>query len=197
MAVLIAAIVIFEVQSSIKKSQNLGNPIATVANKIRSSFDLEKGGGVATRIFAWEKAIILIKETPLLGFGLDTHILVMKRFNLEYLQTFKDLVVIDRVHNNYLDIAIAQGLLGLAAYLSIIITYFFRLIGRMKAEKNQPQKIIYYGIFSAFCGYLLNDFFIFSVVSVSPTFWSLMGLTIAMKRVAGSKQPDTKSPALD
>jgi putative inorganic carbon (HCO3(-)) transporter len=187
LAVLTVVIVVFEVQSSKKKSQSLGNSVATVTTKIRASFDLEKGGGVATRIFAWEKALILIKEKPLLGFGLDTHILVMKRFNLEYLRTFKDFVAIDRVHNNYLDIAIAQGLIGLAAYLSIIITYFLWLLGRMKAEKNPPQKIIYYGIFSALCGYLVNDFFIFSVVSVSPTFWSLMGLTVAMKRVAGDE----------
>jgi hypothetical protein len=40
------------------------------------------------------------------------------------------------------------------------------------------------GILAGFCGYIINDLFIFSVVSVSPTFWSLMGLTLAAGKLA-------------
>jgi hypothetical protein len=82
--------------------------------------------------------------------------------------------------------AIGQGLFGLAAYMSIIITFLVWLKKTINQERDIPKRIMFCGIFSAFCGYLVNDFFIFSVVSVSPTFWSLMGLTIAMKRIGSS-----------
>jgi hypothetical protein len=91
--------------------------------------------------------------------------------------------IIDRSHNNYLDMAIAQGLLGLSAYLWIMITFLIWLIKTLTAEQDMTRTIWYCGIIASVAGYLLNDMFIFSVVSVSPTFWSLLGLTIAMKRL--------------
>ena len=91
--------------------------------------------------------------------------------------------IIDRSHNNYLDMAIAQGLLGLSAYLWIMITFLIWLIKTLSAEQDMTRRIWYCGVIASVAGYLLNDMFIFSVVSVSPTFWSLLGLTIAMKRL--------------
>jgi putative inorganic carbon (HCO3(-)) transporter len=133
-------------------------------------------------MYLWEKALELIKERPFLGYGLDTHELAFRKFNLEYSQKFNMFGVIDRSHNNYLDMAIAQGLLGLSTYLSIVITFMVWLINTMKTEQTKARQIWYCGILSAVAGYLLNDIFIFSIVSVSPTFWALMGITIAMKK---------------
>jgi hypothetical protein len=53
----------------------------------------------------------------------------------------------------------------------------------LKQEGNAETRIFLCAIFSGYCGYLVNDFFSFSVVSVSPTFWSLMGLTISICRL--------------
>ncbi|MBW2183887.1 MAG: hypothetical protein JRF49_08485 [Deltaproteobacteria bacterium] len=96
---------------------------------------------------------------------------------------FYNWTVIDRAHNNYLDIAIALGLIGLAAYMSIIITFLIWLWRTVKSEEDFFKRIIFCGIFASFCGCLVNDLFVFSIVSVSPTFWSLMGLTLAMKNI--------------
>ena len=119
----------------------------------------------------------------MLGYGLDTHQLAFWKFNLDYSRRFKVFGVIDRSHNHYLDIAIAQGLLGLSAYLLIMIGFLIWLIKTLSAERNMTHVVLYCGVIASVVGYLLNDMFIFSVVSVSPTFWSLLGLTIAMKRL--------------
>lgn len=170
-----------------------------VKDNIHSAFDLKKGAGVATRLFLWEKAIAIIKERPLVGFGPDTNGIAMQNYNLEYCMKFNDWekhieggkeiikfynwTVIDRAHNNYLDITIGQGLIGLAAYMSIIITFLVWLWRTVKSEDDFFKRIIFCGIFASFCGCLVNDFFVFSIVSVSPTFWSLMGLTLAMRNI--------------
>jgi len=150
--------------------------------KIRSSFDFEEGMGVATRLFVWKKVVGLIKTKPVFGYGPDTNAKVMRKFNLEYSKKFNNYVIIDRAHNNYLDIAIGRGLFGLGTYLSVIAVFMVWLWKTMKREMERSRKIIYCCIFSAFFGYLINDLFIFSVVSVSPTFWSLMGLTFVLNR---------------
>jgi putative inorganic carbon (HCO3(-)) transporter len=134
-------------------------------------------------MYLWGKALELIKERPFLGYGLDTHELAFRKFNLDYSRRFNVLGIIDRSHNNYLDMAIAQGLLGLSAYLWIMIIFLIWLIKTFTAEQDMTRTIWYCGIIAAVAGYLLNDMFIFSVVSVSPTFWALLGLTIAMKRL--------------
>jgi O-antigen ligase len=180
--ILIIVAMVWEVQSQGKKSTAKTTAVPTAADKIVRILDPNKGD-VSARLYLWNMAIALIKDRPIFGYGPDTHAIAMEKFNLEYARKFKCSGIIDRAHNNYLDIAIGQGLIGLAAYLSIITTFLVWLIKTMKVEQDSTQKVIYCGIIAAFSGYLLNDCFIFSVVSVSPTFWSLMGLTIAMKRI--------------
>jgi len=172
--------------------------------KISPSLDFGKGTGVATRLFVWKKTIGIIKERPFLGFGPDAHSKAMETFNLEYCFKFNNwsvrkrgdqevirfsgLTLLDRAHNNYLDVTLSQGLVGLAAYLLTVITFLIYVMRRIKREENRCMRIIHCGIFASFCGYLFNDFFIFSVVSVSPTFWSIMGLTLAINPTTIQRQ---------
>jgi len=179
---LVCMLALWQIQSSIKKQSVSGKPTPTVTSRIAKTFDLQKGG-INGRMYLWGKALELIKERPLLGYGLDTHELAFRKFNLDYSRRFNVFGVIDRSHNNYLDMAIAQGLLGLSAYLWIMITFLIWLIKTLSAEQDITRTIWYCGVIASVAGYLLNDMFIFSVVSVSPTFWSLLGLTIAMKRL--------------
>jgi putative inorganic carbon (HCO3(-)) transporter len=152
------------------------------------SLDIDKGRGVATRLYVWDKTVRLIRESPWFGYGLETFMLVFKKYNQEYTDTFHDRVIIDRAHNNYLDVAFTMGLLGLTAYLALLLSFLVYVWRLFKGLQERPHKMLVLGILAGFCGYLINDLFIFSVVSVSPTFWSLMGLTVAagnMARKAG------------
>jgi putative inorganic carbon (HCO3(-)) transporter len=154
-----------------------------LASKTRSTFNLQEGEGSATRLFVWSKAVPLILERPWFGYGPDTHEKVYKRFNLEYSKRFNNWVVIDRAHNNYIDMAIALGLAGIGAYLSIIGFFLAWLCRNIRNETDHGNRILLCSILAAYAGYLINDFFSFSVVSVSPTFWALMGLTFSLQRL--------------
>ncbi len=58
--------------------------------KIRSSFDVEKGMGAATRLFLWKSRVRLIKERPVFGYGPDTHEKVLREVTREHNEKFKD-----------------------------------------------------------------------------------------------------------
>jgi O-antigen ligase len=163
-------------------------------DRLLSSFDMARGKGVATRLFVWKRALKRAAQRPLIGYGPDTHVVLMGTFNREYIQSFNEKVIIDRAHNNYIDILLAQGMVGLAAYLSVLITLFIVMIKSMRRASRRSHKIIYCGFISLFLGYCINDFFIFSVVSVSPTFWSLMGVACALGRVSGENRHTNKQP---
>ena len=168
-----------------KKRVTSNNQKATgeVVKRTLSTFDIKKGMGVATRLYVWEKTLILIKERPWFGYGLETFEIAFKDYNIEYVKIFNNLVYVDRAHNNYIDTAFSIGLIGLGTYLAVIVTFLYHLFSLLKKSDDKFHKLLYAGIISSFCGYLINDIFIFSVVSVSPTFWSLMGLTVAMGKV--------------
>jgi len=57
------------------------------------------------------------------------------------------------------------------------------LVTAARTAPDVRSRLLYTGLLSGVCGYIVNDFFIFSVVSVSPTFWSLMGLGLAYRRL--------------
>ncbi len=151
-----------------------------VSERIASVVDTKKGIGVATRLFVWKKTLKLIAGRPVLGYGPETFQEAFRPYNVEYVRLFGDYVVIDRAHNNYLDIAYATGLLGLACYLSILGVFFARTVLFIRNASQHAPKWLLIGILSGWCGCLVNDLFIFSTVSVSPTFWALMGLGVAI-----------------
>ncbi|TNF54428.1 O-antigen ligase family protein, partial [bacterium] len=136
-----------------------------------------------TRLYVWKRALFLIKERPWFGYGLETFPIAFQQFNKDYTKRFNDYIVVDRAHNNYIDTAFALGIIGLGTYCAVILAFLAYLYRLVKQTENSVRQLFYTGIFSGFCGYLINDLFIFSVVSVSPTFWSLMGLTVAAGRV--------------
>lgn len=193
--VFIAIVTLFNIYPAPHNKRRAGSPASgaaygEVVRKAVNSLDINRGRGVATRLYVWEKAVLMIEKKPWFGYGLETFMLVMQKFNKEYMEMFHDRVIIDRAHNNYLDTAFSMGITGLAAYLAVLwsfLMYVWRTIWQMR---NTSQMMLFLGIFSAFCGYLINDLFIFSVVSVSPTFWSLMGITIASGRIMRSDQTE-------
>ncbi len=166
-------------QSSFKRKE-----AGAVVKRTISSLQLTEGRGVATRLYVWEKALYLIKKRPWLGYGLETFQIAFRPYNKDYIQRFNDFTMVDRVHNNYLDTAFSMGLSGLAAYVVILASFLIYLWHLIKAIQGRTDRLFFIGIFSGFIGYLVNDLFIFSVVSVSPTFWSLMGLTLAAGNIA-------------
>jgi putative inorganic carbon (HCO3(-)) transporter len=154
-----------------------------VVQKAVASLDISKGRGVVTRLYVWGKTFRLIKDKPWFGYGLETFQIAFDKYNDDYRKRFNDFIIVDRAHNNYIDTAFALGIIGLGAYCAIIISFLAYLFGLLKQTRNNARKLFYSGIFAGYCAYLINDFFIFSVVSVSPTFWALMGLTVAAGRI--------------
>ena len=154
----------------------------TYASRAVEAFDLKEGDGLATRVFTWKHSIPVILERPWFGHGPDTGFDALKQVNFEKAVRFNTILILDRVHNNYLDIALMQGLIGLAAYLTILITFMRGLIKTIRRPDTPPEIcILLCGLFSGFAGCLVNDFFTFSTVSVSMTFWSLIGVGYALQ----------------
>lgn len=126
----------------------------------------------SARILIWKKSLPLVKEYFWIGSGPDSFVFVYPR------QMENGDLVVDKAHNEYLQIAITLGVPALITYLLFLVLILRRAFHAVKlAEGN--ERILIYGLIGTIIGYLIQAFFNISTVPVAPIFWSILGITLA------------------
>ena len=120
------------------------------------------------RGIVWKNCITLIRETPVIGSGPGTFAARHEPYNTT--QYF------DFAHNDFLQIGVCQGLVGLVLYVAFLVSLAARAL---RVAPRCPQIVIFGG---AAVGYLVYSFFVFSIGIVSPLFWVLAGIMDKMVR---------------
>lgn len=127
----------------------------------------EMGSG---RVHIWQNALSVIAYNPIIGSGPDTFFQVFP----EEAQGFMD-ARFDTAHNEYLQILVCQGVLGLLAYIVFLGGVFLK--GIRKAFKNP----LIMAVLAAFVGYGVQAFFNISLPIVSQILWVLAGMLASVK----------------
>lgn len=135
---------------------------------LHGSFDDSFG---TSRFFIWRNALPLIPQRPLLGGGPDT---LAQRIGVIFETVQEDGTVkkaaIDAAHNEYLNIAVCQGIPALIAYLTAIISTLVRFV---KSQTNDPlAAALAVGIVC----YCAQAFFGISMFISAPYFWIFWAL---------------------
>ncbi|WP_179122179.1 O-antigen ligase family protein [Caloramator quimbayensis] len=131
----------------------------------------------STRIFIWKRTLKLIQNSPIIGYGPDTFdIVFMKNYKKDVNRLIGN-IIIDKAHNEYLQIAYASGIPALITYLLFLI---FAIID---AIKNINKNILIIPLLCSISGYLIQSFFNISVVSVAPVFWAFLGILCKFSKV--------------
>lgn len=169
---------------------------AKVAGRIAESVDLESGS-MASRVYIWNRTIDLIRARPLLGWGLETlrEIFPYKRDSLVRYFGPRP-VIIDRAHNDVLQMAVSIGLPGAAAYLAF---WILTLLSGFFARNRQAgdARILASGCLAAVAGYLVQAQFSFSSVAVTPLVLLLSGGVTGWEAAIGRRgesDGDTDTP---
>lgn len=98
--------------------------------------------------------------------------------NIEFIRTEGGRnCLIDKAHNEILDMAITRGLLGLAAYFWIIIALFI-FIYKTYPKILEENRILLVGVLAAVISYLVQNQVGFGVIGTSSLFWLLLGMAI-------------------
>ncbi len=125
----------------------------------QQQFDINRAG--SGRIGLWRSTIGVIKEHPILGIGLDT-------LQLANIGT-------DKAHNDFLDIAVTRGLLGLGIYFWLLITIalvFLKTCRRLTGD----NRILFACLGACELGYLIQNQFNFGLICIMSLFWASMGM---------------------
>lgn len=145
----------------------------SIFGDFKTTIDMETGyeKSGAGRMFIWNKTLVILKDYPLFGVGIDNLYLEFNnRFGKEIFETFGYNVLVDKAHNEYLHIAVTTGIPSLVIYL-----VFLREIIK-KGLYNINSHITVLPILTSVIGYLVQAFFNISVVSVSFLLWIFLGI---------------------
>ncbi len=126
------------------------------------------------RPYIYKTGIKLLLKNPILGSGLDT-------FDKVFPQK-KENRLLDKAHNEYIQLAITVGIPALIIYL-LFLFYIIKFNFNNFTKINPYQIALFFGILA----YWIQAIFNISVVSVAPVYWGLMGLNLAIAKIEGLK----------
>ncbi len=142
------------------------------------------------RLYIWAVTIKNLNDNIIVGDGPDTFRVTFDQFdvlgkvNMEH-QPF---IVVDKPHNMFLQVAQGTGILSLIAFLAMLgfyIVWSAKLYWNIDYKRG--VKIFGLSITSGIIGFLSTSVFIDSNVSVTPQFYMLLGVGMAINLLLKKK----------
>ena len=129
------------------------------------------------RIYYWKEATNIIQHYLIFGAGLNAYSLVGRDYKITWG---------GYPHNCYLQMAAETGLVGLAAFIWMLIVLFrnsFKISDRMESFS---LKIVLNGFLIGLLGFLIHSFFdtVLYSVQLSSLMWIYMGVIVAIPKIA-------------
>ena len=166
----IAAVMIAIVIAIPMIAQVSGHKTIHAANEILQG-NLDDSLG-SHRMFIWRRAITLVPQRPIIGYGPDNFVIVFnEHFREEGLE--KTNQAYDKAHSEYIQQLVDNGILGLAALLAF---YGISFWGLRKKLDNPMAAALLLGM----TAFLVQAFFNFSTPFAHPVVWVLWGIINAV-----------------
>lgn len=137
----------------------------------------------APRLLKWDVGLGMLRERPLTGWGWDTVPEVYPaRLPSNWLARDPEGTVTDRLHAEWLDIAVATGGVGLAAVIALLAVGLAAGAGALRG--GGTGRVLAAGLVGGVGAYVISSFTGFPAVASWPLLWSTVGLLVAIGRLA-------------
>lgn len=177
-AILISAwVILFFGINAIENGSYFARMNTMLSDSYKVVTDKSTGKEGSHRLIIWKKSFPLVKDYFWLGSGPDTFDRVFP--NDEEKRKFFGEMIVDKAHNEYLQIAVTLGVPALLTYLYLLFIVLRNAFLALR-KADEQKKIVLYGLISCIFGYLVQAFFNISTVPVAPLFWALLGVTMSL-----------------
>jgi O-antigen ligase/Tfp pilus assembly protein PilF len=163
-----------------------GTVFSTIKERISIS-QFTQGQSIIRRFAIWKFTIPMIKDHPLLGSGLGTYKYNSLRYQAVFFEQGQNRSLYPygfatKAHNEYLQLWAEIGIIGLAIFIWLMITYFNYGIRYLKRENNKQKKGIVIGLMGAVVAVLMDGMFGFPLhlPATIALFWLALALTVVM-----------------
>jgi O-antigen ligase len=164
-------------KNSTDVSQNISKDIQSISNISTDASNRE-------RLNRWSCAWRMFLDKPVLGYGPGTYMFKYAPYQLSYMKTIisTDLGTGGNAHSEYLGPLAEQGLLGMMAFLGIVITVIVLSFRLYYSLKDRDMKItvlcIYLGLLTYFVHGFMNNFL--DTDKAAVPFWAFLAMLVAI-----------------
>jgi O-antigen ligase len=152
------------------------------------SFLRGKSATAQVRIAIWNGALHAIRTRPWLGYGPETFRLSFPPVYPSALSLYGGVTAAgDHAHNEWLDWGLSTGLLGLAAYLWLVVAAFRRAARSLPRIAAPSLRWLQIGLIAGAAGYLAQNQLSFGTIAPLAHFWLFLGLMVALAQPAGAE----------
>ena len=133
----------------------------------------------------WSSALIIIKENPIFGTGINTYSKVGREYEREGKIEWGGYP-----HNCYLQMWAELGILGLLAFFWILYRIFSSSINVLRQCGDKKMFNLLLGVLAGFLGFLVHSFFDtnFYAGKIAVLMWIMIGIIMVLQRIIN--QPD-------
>ncbi|MFZ4400845.1 MAG: O-antigen ligase family protein [Bacteroidales bacterium] len=131
----------------------------TIQHQISNAFDF-KQGNTFHRLNLWEKSISLAKKHPLEGVGAGNWRIEILQYDLQ-VNSDKGRIMPDRAHNDYLQLLVENGLIGISFFLLRFAFLMYFCVRIFKKTDVFLDRFFILTLFFALLGYMVDSSFAF------------------------------------
>ncbi len=141
------------------------------------------GGTMRMRVFQYLTGLKIIRDYPILGIGPDTLGMIYPQYLSKVFKEkdehryFGNKKTAERIHNDFLDMAVSRGLLGLGVYVWFIFAYA-RMVWKGYKKANNTDKLLIIGLCAGCLAYFIQNQFSFGHISIVTPFWFLIAMSV-------------------
>ncbi|MBQ9757451.1 MAG: O-antigen ligase family protein [Clostridia bacterium] len=161
----------------------------SIINRFSSIGDM-KDSSTSYRVYIWMGTLLMLKDFWLSGIGPGT-----EAFTQVYPFYSYSAIVAPHSHNLFLQVLVESGILGIFAFVLLIILFMKNSIsGYLAFGKGNPLSVVIVGIASGIIGFLVQGLFdnCFYNYRVFMIFFSVIALGIAASKIAKTESQKTE-----
>ncbi len=148
-------------------------------------------GSAFSRAFQYMTGLKIIHDYPILGIGPETLGMIYPQYLAEVYREkgeYRGFENQNRIHSDFLDMAVSRGLLGLGVYLWFIFAYA-RMVWKGCKRANSSNKVLIIGLCASCLAYFVQNQFSFGHIPILTLFWFLIAMSVVASPVLTS-MPD-------
>ena len=153
-------------------------------------------GSMFLRVFQYLTGYEICCDYPILGIGPETLGMIYPQYlSRIYRETgeYREFKNQNRIHSDFLDMAVSRGLLGLGVYLWFIFAYA-RMVWKGCKRANGSDKALIIGLCASCLAYFIQNQFSFGHIPILTLFWFLIAMSVVASPVLTS-MPDGENAA--
>ncbi|MEK4424080.1 O-antigen ligase family protein [Solibacillus sp. FSL K6-1523] len=137
------------------------------------------------RFYIWEKSADLVKERPIVGYGLDTLIYNFPHFNIDARGgNNSESTIVDKAHNVYVTILYGTGIFGALAFLIILVGSVLVGLKQIVLKNN----LILGPLVAVIVAYSTQALFNDSLPGITAVIFVLIGILFGIQKEEGKTQ---------